>query len=45
VWLNEVSAVVLQQSLADLNTAYQRLFEYRKALQEWKPPGGKAKTA
>ena len=26
VWLGEVSAVVLQQSLADLNTAYRNFF-------------------
>ena len=25
-WLNDVSAVVLQQALADLNTAYQNYF-------------------
>jgi putative transposase len=26
VWLNEVSAVVLQQALADLNAAYRNFF-------------------
>jgi len=40
-WLGEVSAVVLQQSLADLNTAYRRFFESRKALREWKAAGRK----
>jgi len=29
-WLNEVSAVVLQQALADLNTAYRNFFASRK---------------
>ena len=40
-WLGEVSAVILQQSVADLNTAYRRFFEYRKALREWKAAGRK----
>ena len=41
-WLGEVSAVVLQQALADLNTAYRNLFA---SLQEsgrgrrWPRPG------
>jgi putative transposase len=35
-WLGEVSAVILQQSLADLNAAYRRYFDSRKALREWK---------
>ena len=35
-WLSEVSAVPLQQSLADLNMAYRRFFSYRAALREWK---------
>src|SRR5277367_793903 len=29
-WLGEVSAVILQQSVADLNTAYRRFFDSRK---------------
>jgi putative transposase len=40
-WLGEVSAVVLQQSLADLNTAYRRFFESRKALRQWQAGGQK----
>jgi putative transposase len=40
-WLGEVSAVILQQSLADLNTAYRRFFDSRKALREWKAGGRK----
>jgi putative transposase len=40
-WLGEVSAVILQQSLADLNTAYRRFFESRKALREWQRFGRK----
>lgn len=40
-WLADVSAVVLQQSLADLNTAYRRFFEYRKALIQWYAGGRK----
>jgi putative transposase len=40
-WLGEVSAVILQQSVADLNTAYRRFFGYRKALREWKAAGRK----
>jgi Helix-turn-helix domain len=40
-WLAEVSAVPLQQSLADLNTAYRRFFDYRKALGEWWANGRK----
>ena len=39
VWLGEVSAVVLQQSLADLNTAYRRFFDYLKALRQWRVAG------
>ena len=38
-WLGEVSAVVLQQSLADLNAAYRRFFAYRKALRDWRAAG------
>jgi putative transposase len=38
-WLSEVSAVPLQQSLADLNAAYRRFFGYRKALREWQAAG------
>ncbi len=40
-WLGEVSSVVLQQSLADLNSAYRRFFESRRALREWKAAGRK----
>jgi putative transposase len=40
-WLAEVSAVPLQQSLKDLDAAYQRFFAYRKALWEWKAAGRK----
>jgi hypothetical protein len=40
-WLGDVSAVILQQSVADLNTAYRRFFDYRKALREWKAAGRK----
>ena len=40
-WLGEVSAVALQQSLADLGAAYRRFFDYRKALREWKAAGRK----
>ena len=40
-WLAEVSAVVLQQSLADLNVAYRRFFDSRKALREWRAAGRK----
>jgi putative transposase len=40
-WLGEVSAVILQQSLADLNAAYRRYFDSRKALREWKAHGRK----
>jgi hypothetical protein len=40
-WPGEVSAVILQQSVADLNTAYRRFFGYRKALREWKAAGRK----
>ena len=40
-WLGEVSAVILQHSVADLNTAYRRFFDYRKALREWKAAGRK----
>jgi len=40
-WLGEVSSVVLQQGLADLNTAYRRFFDYHKALREWKAAGRK----
>ena len=42
-WLTGVSAVVLQQSLADLNTAYRRFFGYREALREWKTGGRKGR--
>lgn len=40
-WLRDVSAVVLQQSLADLNAAYRRFFEYRTALKQWYAGGRK----
>jgi|SRR5271165_4799925 len=40
-WLSDASAVVLQQSLADLNTAYRRFFGYLKALQQWRSQGRK----
>jgi putative transposase len=40
-WLGEVSAVILQQSLADLNVAYRQFFESRKAVREWKAAGRK----
>ena len=40
-WLSEVSAVILQQSLADLNTAYRRFFEFRKTLRQWQRGGRK----
>jgi putative transposase len=40
-WLGEVSAVILQQSLADLHTAYRRFFAYRTALAEWQRGGRK----
>jgi IS605 OrfB family transposase len=40
-WLGEVSAVILQQSLADLTTAYRRFFESRKALRQWRAAGRK----
>jgi putative transposase len=41
VWLNEVSAVVLQQALADLNTAYRNFFASLKGERKGprvKPP-------
>jgi putative transposase len=38
-WLGEVSAVPLQQSLADLNTAYRRWLGYRTALRQWQANG------
>jgi putative transposase len=41
-WLNEVSAVVLQQALADLNTAYRNFFASRKG-QRKGPKAGKPK--
>jgi transposase len=41
VWLGDVSAVPLQQSLADLNMAYQRFFDYRMALRKWQANGRK----
>ena len=40
-WLGEVSAVVLQQALADLCTAYRRFFDYRNAAREWQADGRK----
>jgi putative transposase len=40
-WLGEVSAVILQQSLADLTTAYRRFFESRTALRQWQRGGRK----
>ena len=33
-WLGEVSSVVLQQSLADLNAAYRRFFGSLKTLKQ-----------
>jgi putative transposase len=39
-WLNEVSAVVLQQALADLNTAYRNFFASLHGLREG-PKAGK----
>jgi putative transposase len=38
-WLGQVSAVPLQQSLADLNAAYRRFFGYRVALRGWRTAG------
>ncbi|MBV9205952.1 MAG: transposase, partial [Actinobacteria bacterium] len=40
-WLGGVSAVVLQQALADLNTAYRNWFAYLKVLKQWKASGRK----
>jgi putative transposase len=40
-WLGDVSAVVLQQSLADLNAAYRRYFGYLNALTQWRSRGRK----
>jgi putative transposase len=40
-WLAGVSSVVLQQSLADLNTACRRYFGYLKTVREWKASGRK----
>jgi len=40
-WLGEVSSVILQQGLADLNAAYRQFFGYRKALREWTAAGQK----
>ena len=40
-WPGEVPAVILQQSLADLNTAYRRFFESREALRQWRAAGRK----
>jgi IS605 OrfB family transposase len=40
-WLGEVSAVPLQQSLADLNAAYRRFLISRAALREWQANGRK----
>jgi putative transposase len=40
-WLGEVSAVPLQQALADLSAAYRRFFDYLKARGEWKAAGRK----
>jgi putative transposase len=40
-WLGEVSAVVLQQGLADLNAAYRRFFASRTALRDWNAAGRK----
>ncbi|MGH3233513.1 MAG: RNA-guided endonuclease InsQ/TnpB family protein [Streptosporangiaceae bacterium] len=45
-WLNEVSAVVLQQSLADLNTAYKNFFDSVTGRREGPrigPPGMKSR--
>jgi putative transposase len=39
VWLNEVSAVVLQQALADLNAAYRNLFASRTGKRKGPPVG------
>jgi putative transposase len=41
-WLNEVSAVVLQQALADLNTAYRNFFASRNGTRTG-PKAGKPK--
>jgi putative transposase len=40
-WLAAVPAAVLQQSLADLNTAYRRFFQSRTALKRWHARGRK----
>jgi putative transposase len=40
-WLGEVSAVPLQQSLADLNATYRRFFGYVTALRAWRTSGRK----
>jgi transposase len=47
-WLNEVSAVVLQQALADLNSAYRNYFASltgkRKGRRSGRPGSGPART-
>jgi putative transposase len=50
-WLGEVSAVILQQGLVDLDKAYRRYFAYREALRTWtataakdRGPGGPARS-
>lgn len=40
-WLNEVSAVILQQGLADLDAAYRRYFAGLKASRAWQAAGRK----
>ena len=40
-WLGGVSAVVLQQALADLNTAYRNWFAHLRALKQWNASGRK----
>jgi transposase len=45
-WLAEVSAVVLQQSLRDLDTAYKNFFDFLKGNRKGRkaaPPGYKSK--
>ena len=38
-WLNDVSAVILQQALADLNAAYRNWFAHLKARKQWQASG------
>src|SRR5207244_10893051 len=45
-WLGEVSAVVLQQALADLNTAYRNFFASVTGNRKWprvKPPRSRSR--